>query len=118
MGHSRKALLTTGDKEGNGPLHISVSSGDLNAVKICLEYGAEIDFSQEQGSTPLHFACAQGILPIVKLMYGTHVKRRGLAKAKEILAAKDIANMTPIHRAALFDHSQVVAYLVEQVIYH
>lgn len=109
-------MLTYGDKEGNSPLHTSVSSGDLKAVSICLEYGADIDFSQGICSTPLHFACSQGILPIVKLMYETHVKRKGREEAVKVLSTKDSTLMTPLHRAALFDHAPVVEYLIQQVL--
>lgn len=115
LGLSRQTLLTIGDKEGNTPLHTSVSSGDLKAVRVCLEHGSEIDFCLENKSTPLHFACSQGILPIVKLMYEIHVKRRGIEEAREVLFMKDKTLMTPLHRAALFDHAPVVEYLILQV---
>ena len=31
------------------------------------------------------------------------------------LHAQDVMNMTPLHTAALFDHDDIAAYLIEQV---
>ena len=31
------------------------------------------------------------------------------------LHAQDVMNMTPLHTAALFDHEDIAAYLIEQV---
>ncbi|KAJ8305934.1 hypothetical protein KUTeg_016479 [Tegillarca granosa] len=75
------------------PLHSAVNSGDL----------------KEDKSTPLHFACSQGNLEMVQLMHDMQPERFGRA-----VKAADILKMTPLHRAALFDHVAVVEYLVKQ----
>ena len=33
----------------------------------------------------------------------------------DVLHAQDVMNMTPLHTAALFDHDDIAAYLIEQV---
>lgn len=102
------------DKESNSPLHLAVNSGDIDTVRTCLDFGAKVDALQENKSTALHFACAQGALPVVQLLLETHLDRVP-ETGTNILMMKDILNMTPLHRAAMYDHAEVVRYLVEQV---
>ena len=40
---SASGLLSHTDKEANSALHAAVNSADLDAVKLCLKYGAKID---------------------------------------------------------------------------
>lgn len=84
-------------------------------MKACLEFGAKVDALQENKSTALHFACAQGTLSIVQLLFETHRIQKPGDDGKNILVVKDILNMTPLHRAAMYDHSEVVRFLIEQV---
>lgn len=65
---------------------------------------------QEDKSTALHFACAQGGLSIIQMM-------RQLQPEKFMTASKktDILKMTPLHRAALFNHVNVVKFLIDEV---
>ena len=97
-------------------LHLAVSSVNYDIVRICLEHGAKIDVRQESQATPFHFACSQGTLSIVKLMLEHHLKQRGEAEGRVVLAMTDNAGMTPLHRAAMFDHADVVQYLIQQVL--
>lgn len=48
-------------------------------------------------------------------MFEHHLKTRGESEGRVILLARDNAEMTPLHRAAMFDHVEVVKYLIEQV---
>lgn len=110
------------------------------AVRVCLNAGAGLDVQQvefwfnlkynfiywsantdhfltfscscpqEDKSTALHFACAQGGLNIIHIM-------RQLQPEKFIIASQktDILQMTPLHRAALFNHVTVVKFLIDEV---
>lgn len=77
---------------------------------MCLNAGAPVDAKQEDQSTPLHFACAIGSVDMVKLMHDKQPDRFETAMQTE-----DILQMTPLHRAALFDHATVVEYLIQLV---
>ena len=69
-----------------------------------------MDSIQEDKSTPLHFACAQGSVDMVRLMYELQPERFDKA-----MKSTDVLKMTPIHRAALFDHVAVVEFLIKLV---
>ncbi|XP_060594443.1 transient receptor potential cation channel subfamily A member 1-like isoform X2 [Ruditapes philippinarum] len=107
LGYKREDVLSFTDKENNMPLHCAVNSGDLKAVKVCLSAGAPVDAKQEDNSTPLHFACAQGSIDMVRMMQEMQPERFGIA-----IKSPDVLKMTPLHRAALFDHVSVVEFLI------
>ena len=67
---------------------------------------------QEDKSTPLHFACAQGGLEMIKIMYEIQE-----SKFLSAMNTTDILKMTPLHRAALFNHVGVVEYLLDKVMF-
>ena len=79
-------------------------------MRVCLNAGAPVDARQEDKSTPLHFACAQGSIDMVQSMHEMQPERFETA-----MRTQDILNMTPLHRAALFDHVTVIEYLVKLV---
>ncbi|XP_041484438.1 transient receptor potential cation channel subfamily A member 1-like isoform X2 [Lytechinus variegatus] len=107
-GSDRSSLLTVTDKEGNSALHSAVNSGDFAAVKLCLKYGARIDIQQADKSTPVHLASSQGALDMVQLMFNSQDENR------KSLRLKDVQNQTPLHKAAMFDHAEVVTYLINE----
>ncbi|KAK3607524.1 hypothetical protein CHS0354_025776 [Potamilus streckersoni] len=123
LGYKREDVLSFSDKQNNMPLHCAVNSGDLTAVVVCLDAGAPVDAVQvrnynhpvqnnnfkEDKSTPLHFASAQGSIDMVQAMYEKQPDR--FAKA---LTSEDILKMTPLHRAALFNHTTVVDFLIKK----
>ncbi len=84
-------------------------------VKVCLEFGARIDRKQEDSATAFHLACSQGTLDIVQLMFLNHEAREHTESMTAILKQQDVLGMIPLHRAAMFDHSDVVQYLIEVV---
>nr|XP_056710881.1 transient receptor potential cation channel subfamily A member 1 [Euleptes europaea] len=88
------------------PLHLAVQSGDLEMIKMCLEYGAQVDLKQNDKCTALHFAATQGATEILKLMMSSY-------KGEEsIIDALDGNKETLLHRTALFDHYELAEYLI------
>lgn len=53
---------------GETPLHIIAVWGDIDAARILLDEGAEIDAPGEHDFTPLHEAISQGHVDLVKLL--------------------------------------------------
>ena len=53
---------------GDTPLHIVAGWGDVDAARILLDAGAEIDARGEEDCTPLHEAIIQGHVEIVALL--------------------------------------------------
>uniref|UniRef100_T1JBU7 Ion transport domain-containing protein n=1 Tax=Strigamia maritima TaxID=126957 RepID=T1JBU7_STRMM len=110
IGYDRTSLMLCKDLEGNDPLHSAVNGGDVKAVKLCLENGARICTQQNNLSTPVHLACSQGSLEIVKLMFTLQPEDK-----MEALITADVQKMTPLHCAAMFDHVDIVDYLITEV---
>ena len=79
-------------------------------MRVCLNAGAPVDAIQEDKSTPLHFACTQGSVDMVQIMCDMQPE-----KFKNAMTTEDILKMTPLHRAALFDHLAVVEFLIKMV---
>ncbi|XP_033645288.1 transient receptor potential cation channel subfamily A member 1-like [Asterias rubens] len=106
-GYTRDIVLKMKDKENNTALHSAVNSGSEEAVRVCIEFGSPIDVLQEDDSTPLHLAASQGSLPLVKLLLSPPASDTTLSNC-------DVELMTPLHRAAMFDHVDVADFLIEK----
>ncbi|KAA0719270.1 Transient receptor potential cation channel subfamily A member 1 [Triplophysa tibetana] len=96
------------DKTCSSPLHLAVRGGNLEVIKLCIAYGANIDQQQCDRSTALHFACSQGAIEAVKVMLSA------FHKVCDLINITDGANQTPLHKAALFDHFELSEYLISQ----
>lgn len=112
-GCPREEMISFYDSEGNVPLHSAVHGGDIKAVELCLKSGAKISTQQHDLSTPVHLACAQGAVEIVRLMFGLQPTEK-----VQCLASCDVQRMTPLHCAAMFDHPDIVEYLISEVSSH
>ncbi|XP_065074384.1 transient receptor potential cation channel subfamily A member 1 isoform X2 [Ochlerotatus camptorhynchus] len=108
-GCTREEMISFYDSEGNVPLHSAVHGGDIKAVELCLKSGAKISTQQHDLSTPVHLAAAQGAIDIVKLMFLMQPQEKRIS-----LNCTDIQKMTPLHCAAMFDHPEIVEYLVQE----
>ncbi|XP_077302598.1 transient receptor potential cation channel subfamily A member 1-like isoform X1 [Arctopsyche grandis] len=106
-GCSREEMISFYDSEGNVPLHSAVHGGDKRAVELCLKSGAKISTQQHDLSTPVHLACSQGALNVIKLMFGMQPSEKIAC-----LMSCDIQKMTPLHCAAMFNHPEIVEYLI------
>ncbi|GAB6022298.1 hypothetical protein CHUAL_006421 [Chamberlinius hualienensis] len=109
IGCTRDSMMKFYDAEGNDPLHSAVNGGDIKAVQLCLERGARINSQQHDLSTPVHLACSQGALSIIRLMFTLQPDEKTLC-----LSIGDAQKMTPLHCAAMFDHKDIVEYLVHE----
>ncbi|CAG7718043.1 unnamed protein product [Allacma fusca] len=108
-GCPRSEMISFFDAEGNVPLHSAVHGGDVKAVELCLRSGAKISTQQHDLSTPVHLACSQGAMEMVKLMFQLQPEEKEVC-----LKSSDMQRMTPLHCAAMFDHHELVEYLISQ----
>nr|QHX41565.1 transient receptor potential cation channel subfamily A member 1-like [Octopus vulgaris] len=109
QGKDLSRALSYVDKDNNVPLHSAVRSGSLEVVRVCLEAGSRIDLKQDDLYNPLHLASAQGNLDMVSLM--SELQEESFMKA---LRQKDILEMTPLHRATLFNHGHIIEFLISK----
>ncbi|MHC4736966.1 MAG: ankyrin repeat domain-containing protein, partial [Planctomycetota bacterium] len=96
---------------GGTPLHIAVIAGQMDAAKLLLEKGANIEAkaADEHQATPLHWAAFVGRLESIKFLLEKGAK----------LNAKDKNGYTPLDSASypvegIPDKSAVVAFLRKQ----
>ena len=69
-----------------------------------------IYFLQDDQSSVVHLAAANGHLDILKLLFEKQPEKKAMC-----IRAKDCQGRTPLHRAAIFDRSEVVTYLLAEV---
>ncbi|XP_048363786.1 transient receptor potential cation channel subfamily A member 1 [Sphaerodactylus townsendi] len=106
LGYSAENHINFTNQGKCSPLHLAVQSGDLEMIKMCLEYGAQLDLKQNDKCTALHFAATQGATEILKLMMSSY-------KGEDsIIDALDGNKETLLHRTALFDHYELAEYLI------
>ena len=72
------------------PLHIFAIRGDLEACRILVEAGSEVNVPGEHGFTPLHEAVSQGHPEVVKLLlkYGADPALETTLGSTEFLASE------------------------------
>ncbi|XP_041817411.1 transient receptor potential cation channel subfamily A member 1b [Chelmon rostratus] len=105
-GHHTESHINYLDKSNSSPLHLAVRGGNMDAIRLCLANGAKVDQQQNDRSTPLHLACTQGATEVVKLMLSS------FHQVEDIINLTDGANQTPLHRATIFDHTELAEYLI------
>ncbi|KAK3783323.1 hypothetical protein RRG08_044332 [Elysia crispata] len=108
QGIDHRLILTLKDREGQLPIHNAVNNGAAESVIVCLKFGSSLLSKKDSGSTPVHYAAKQGNLELLKTMYDFSVDT-----FKEALQLTDITGRSPLHWASIFDHSEVVKYLIK-----
>uniref|UniRef100_UPI00358ED4B9 transient receptor potential cation channel subfamily A member 1 n=1 Tax=Myxine glutinosa TaxID=7769 RepID=UPI00358ED4B9 len=107
-GCTAEQVLNYSDPCMNSTLHIAIHSGHVPIIITCLQNGARVDIKQSDGSTPVHLACTQGSISVVKMMFDFADFTR------HSLHIRDSEHQTPLHKAAMFDHSDIVEYLLNE----
>lgn len=104
-----KKMLTLVDSDNNKPLHAAVQFDNIEGVKLCLMNGSRIDETNEpEKVTAVHLACAQGSLELLELLFDSQPELKDA-----VIHMQDINLMTPLHKACMFDHVDVVDYLIQ-----
>uniref|UniRef100_A0AAQ4S4B5 Transient receptor potential cation channel, subfamily A, member 1b n=1 Tax=Gasterosteus aculeatus aculeatus TaxID=481459 RepID=A0AAQ4S4B5_GASAC len=105
-GHQVEAHINYVDKSSCSPLHLAVRGGNIEVIRFCIANGAKVDQQQNDKSTPLHLACTQGATEVVKLMLSS------FQQVEDVINLTDGACQTPLHRATIFDHTELAEYLI------
>ena len=103
---------TDGSPDGNGdpadhvpvavqPLYCAALYGNLEKIKLLLQYGADPAACASDGTTPLYAACQFGHLPVVRLLHSLGVS----------LATANQDGTAQIHIAAKAGHLDVIKFL-------
>ncbi|XP_066571914.1 transient receptor potential cation channel, subfamily N, member 1 [Amia ocellicauda] len=89
---------------GDAALHVCCRRKDVEMAKLLMEYGASVDFQNDEGQTALHVAAWEGDEAMLKYFYQ--------CKANPNIVDK--MDRSPLHIAAERGHSNVVEVLTEK----
>ncbi|GAV09423.1 hypothetical protein RvY_18970 [Ramazzottius varieornatus] len=98
------------DHEGATALHLAVKKKQGESVRTLLELGASINLAMFDGSTPLHLAAALGFYDVTQVFFDV----KPMESRAVVLAARDAQGMTVAHRAAMFNHWNLLSWLITQ----
>uniref|UniRef100_A0A3Q3W4M2 Uncharacterized protein n=1 Tax=Mola mola TaxID=94237 RepID=A0A3Q3W4M2_MOLML len=65
---AKRVNLDTIYLSGMAAIHEAVLSGNLECVKLLVQYGADVHQRDEEGWTPLHMACSDGFPHIARYL--------------------------------------------------
>lgn len=85
------------------PLHHAVKNGDLELVKLLLEYGADVNLTITNGITPLHRAVSCQHIEIVKYLIQNNAD----------VNAETIDYWIPLHSACSNGNLEIIDYLIQ-----
>jgi len=98
--------ITTGPSIGRtGSLHDAARAGDVAAIDMLLEGGADIEETDFVLGTPLHVAIASGAPPVV-----AHL----LEKGASVGAAGELNGSRPLHLAAELGLIEIISILLDR----
>ena len=60
--------LTVKLQEGDAAIHLTTEDGDLEATRVLLSAGCDVNVARNNGCTPLHLAAEEGYPDIVKAL--------------------------------------------------
>ncbi|XP_018122170.1 provisional ortholog of ankyrin repeat domain 52 L homeolog isoform X1 [Xenopus laevis] len=97
-------LRAVSKKYGDTALHASCRKRDVDAAKLLVEYGANVDCQNEEGQTPLHIVAWAGDEMMLKFLH----------QCKTNANITDKMERTPLHVAAERGNTNVVEILTEK----
>ena len=96
-------LVSSEDRFGFTPLHISALKGHSNIAELLLAMNADVNAVDKNGQTPLHWAAERGYAAIAKLLLAMNADVNGRSRSH---------NHTPLHVAAAMGRQNVAELLL------
>ena len=93
--HDNK-LINYKDNDENTPLHIAILYNDIKALKIILDYGANINSIDKNKNTPLHVACILNKTPLIHLLfkYNPRINTKNIDGRTPLMLSTEKNNLT------------------------
>lgn len=86
-------------------LHCAVAGGSLDAAKLLVDHGADIDALDSEGATPLLTAVARGRMDIAEYL---------VEKGCDLDAKDTFLSRSPLHGAAIMGHSELASLMIDK----
>ncbi|XP_062510650.1 transient receptor potential cation channel subfamily A member 1-like [Corticium candelabrum] len=108
LGYPRELVVNFKDADGMTALHHAVSGGNVEVAKLLLECGCKLLDEESSSESAFHLACSQGSLEMAKVI----IENCSLP-SHDVLSSQDPSGQTPLHKAAIFNHTEMVKYLID-----
>ncbi len=99
--NDEKITPTSRGRTGDTPLHIAAINGNLEAIALLLQEGAELNAKGEDGMTPLHYAVQMGQIEAIKIL---------IEHAADSTLTDEFGD-TPLTKARIMNNSHIEALL-------
>uniref|UniRef100_A0ABD2WQD1 Uncharacterized protein n=1 Tax=Trichogramma kaykai TaxID=54128 RepID=A0ABD2WQD1_9HYME len=101
--------LDARDELGQTPLHLALSRGRKNLVRLLLTNGADPNTADDYGLTPWHLICMEGVDDdLFELFFNREIKQATQ------LDARDKSGRSPLHYALLANNKKAVEWLLRR----
>ena len=95
-------VFLRGPQSPKTSIHQAAKNGNIEAVKLDLAGGTDVNTKDDNGRTPLHYATEEGQKEIAELF---------IAAGADVKAKNNLGG-TPLHEAAASGHKEIVEVLV------
>ncbi|OXU17444.1 hypothetical protein TSAR_001124, partial [Trichomalopsis sarcophagae] len=94
--------------DGQTPVHVAASHGNLATLKLLLEDGGDPMFKSKNGETPLHLACRGCRADVVRHLIEFVKEKKGVDVATNYVNSLTFEGASALHYAAQIEPSEVV----------
>jgi ankyrin repeat protein len=107
LGVDSKAYINRVNAEGNTALHLAAQYGNLEAIELLLQRGAEIDSLNSYGYTPLGLAiqCSCSQVNLINLL---------LEHGSQVSTVEHCSLVKPLHQATHINHVGLISSFLEK----
>lgn len=107
--------ISFGVNENVTPLMVACQFGSIDAVKVLLEYGADCNLTNNQGSVPLHYCMYNNSPELVKLLIDNGAKVNVFTGERALWTIEFDCFLfeTPLHLASSNGYLECVKHLIE-----
>ena len=89
-----RSQVNPGDRHGSTPLHLAAGQGEVEAMRLLVKHGADVEHQTIGKATPLHVAASVGQLEALKFLTQDSVLADLMAEDAGLSTPHAVANRT------------------------